>query len=72
MGGVVADGLLVGSDIDAVDLVVGDVAFEPLDAGKSADNAAGFLGNGVEVGGGEFAGSGEFAFDKIFGHVVYP
>jgi hypothetical protein len=59
----VADGLLVRRDINAVDLVISDVALDPLHSRQGADHAAGFLRDGVKVRGGELAGSGDFAFD---------
>lgn len=61
--GMVAYGLFVGGDVDAIDFVVGDVALDPLHAGKSANHPAGFLRDGVQVGSREFAGARNFAFD---------
>src|SRR4029453_14610604 len=46
---VLANHLFVIGDVDAVDLVVGDVAFHPLDLRpESAEHAAGLLGDGTE------------------------
>jgi len=67
--GVFVDGGLVGCDVDAVDLVAGDEALDPLELGADGgDDAAGFLGDGLELVGGEVAGSGDLALDDEFGH----
>jgi len=67
--GVFVDGGLVGRDVDAVDLVAGDEALDPLELGADGgDDAAGFLGDGLELVRGEVAGSGDLALDDEFGH----
>lgn len=59
----VADGLLIRRNINAVDLVIGDITFDPLHARQGANHAAGFLRDAVKIRGGEFAGPWDFAFD---------
>ena len=56
MRGMVADGLLIRRNINAVDLIVSDVALDPLHSRQRANHAAGFLRDAVKVRGGEFAG----------------
>jgi len=67
--GVFVDGGLVGGDVDAVDLVAGDEALDPLELGADGgDDAAGLLGDGLKLVGGEIAGSGDLTLDEEFGH----
>jgi len=68
----VADGLLIRRDINAVDLVVSDVALDPLHSRQRANHATGFLRDAVKVRGGEFAGSWDFAFNKKLRHEYFP
>lgn len=49
----VADGLLIRRNINAVDLVIGDITFDPLHARQGANHAAGFLRDAVKIRGGE-------------------
>ena len=68
--GVFVDGGLVGGDVDAIDLVAGDEALDPLELGADGgDDAAGLLGDGLKLVGGEIAGSRDLALDDEFGHV---
>lgn len=71
--GVLEDGSFVGGDVDAVDFVVGNVAVKPLDLGAEvAENAAGSLGDGLELIGSELASARDFAFDHEFWHGKPP
>lgn len=65
----VADGLFVGGDVNAVDFVLGDLALDPLDAGAHvAEDTARLLRDGLEVGSGEVARVGDVAFDNVLRH----
>jgi hypothetical protein len=69
LGGVVADGLFVGGDVDAVDLVLGDVALDPLNFGAHvAEDAAGLLRNCLEVAGREVASIRDVPFNYVLWH----
>jgi hypothetical protein len=69
LGGMFADELLIGSDIDTVDFVAGDVALNPLNFGTElAQDAAGSLGDGMELLARKVAGTGNFALDDVLGH----
>ena len=73
LGGVFADGGFVRGDVDAVDLVVCDVALEPLDLrAEGAEDAAGGLRDGLQLFRGELAGVGDFAFDNVLRHALWP
>lgn len=62
-------GKLAGSDIDAVDLVIIYVAFDPLDLRpKLMNDAAGFLRTFCEPLFAELARARGNALDHIFGH----
>src|SRR6516165_7266810 len=64
-----ADGCFIGCDVDAVNLVGGDVAVHPLDLGTQvAEDATGLLRDCVKFFGLEVARSGDVAFDDVFGH----
>src|SRR5271165_5739114 len=59
LGGVFADQGLVGCDVDAVDFVLGHVAVDPLNLGTEfAQDAAGGLGDGLQLLWREFSGAG--------------
>lgn len=63
--------LFVRSDVHTVNLVVGDVAMNPLDLwSKFGQYTAGFLRDRVELFRSQFSRSGNFAFNNVFGHVV--
>ena len=58
-GGRVRDQPLIGGDVDAVDLVVGDETFKPLHLWtKLLENAAGLLRDSLELLRGQFTGAG--------------
>jgi hypothetical protein len=60
---------LIGRVVDAVHLVARHIALHPLHVGSQfLQHAAGFLGNGLQLGGLEGAESGDGAFDDEFGH----
>src|SRR5439155_4662019 len=64
-----ADHLLIGSVVDAVDLVAGDVTLHPLDLrSQIVQDAAGLLRNALELGRRELAGAGNLAFDHELWH----
>src|SRR5687767_11691977 len=68
--GVAADQVLARGDVDAEELVAGDVALQPLDPrAELAEDIAALLGDPAELRGGELAGSGQLAFDHEFGHL---
>lgn len=67
------DGRLVRSEVDAVNLVAGYVAVQPLDLGTHClQNADRFLRDFLQLGVGKFPGSRNFAFDDEFGHRHTP
>lgn len=69
--GVAADGCLIGGDVDAVDLVFGDVAVDPLDLrSEGAEHVAGLLADGLKLAWREAAGSSDIPLDQEFGHEV--
>ena len=56
--------LLVGSDVDAVDFVIGDVALQPLDLwAELVQHRAGFLRDGLNLVGGKGADSRNFTLN---------
>ncbi len=64
-----ADDVFAGGDVDAVDLVGGDVGVDPLDVGADvADDGAGVPGGGYELVGREIADAGHVAFDEELWH----
>src|SRR6202042_3397758 len=64
-------GVFVGSDVDAIDFVVGDIAVQPLDLRPHvAQDAAGCLGDSLQLFRRELAGSGDLSFDDELGHWV--
>ena len=64
---------IAGCAVDAVNLVAGDIALNPLDlAAEFRENAAGCPGDCLEFGRCEIAGSGNFSFDYISGHDYLP
>src|SRR6267378_5412643 len=67
--GVLLDGRLVRGKIDAVHLVAGYVAMEPLDLGThSLENIDRLLGDFPQLGVRQISGSRNFALDDKFGH----
>jgi hypothetical protein len=69
LGGMIADHLLIGGIVDAVNLVAGDIAVDPLDLGaKGAEHSAGSLGDSLELIGGQLPRAGDLAFDNVLGH----
>lgn len=71
LGGVVADHFFVGGVVDAVYLVVGHIAVDPLNLRPHfLQHAAGGLRDGLQLVGVELAGARDFAFDDILGHDV--
>src|SRR6185437_2156004 len=68
--GVLPNEGFVRGDVDAVDLVVGDEALDPLDPGPEvAQHAARGGGDSLPIGCREFPGAGDLAFDDESGHV---
>ena len=66
-----AHGRFVRREIDAVDLVGGHEALDPLDLGAELrEDAAGVLRGVFQVAGGEISDAGHFTFDDELGHVV--
>jgi hypothetical protein len=64
---------LVRCEVDAVHLVAGDVAMEPLDLGThSLQNVDRLLGDFPQLGVGQIPSSGDFAFNDIFRHACNP
>src|ERR1700694_980543 len=67
--GVFSDGRLVRSEVDAVYLVAGYVAMEPLDLGThSLQNVNRLLRGFPPLGVGKISSSWDFAFNDEFGH----
>src|ERR1700722_5735431 len=67
--GMGANGGLVRRDVDAVDLVVGDVAVQPLDLGAQlTQHSARRLRDGLQLGGRKLARIGDFALDHVLWH----
>src|SRR4051794_40570644 len=67
--GVLAHRLLVRREVHAVDLVVGDVALDPLDLRPHPpQDAAGLLRDGLELLGGQLPGAGDLSLDDELGH----
>jgi hypothetical protein len=70
---VAADEVFVGGNVDADDLVGGDVGVDPLDLGaKVAEDGAGGLGCGYQLVGSEVAYVGHIAFDEELWHLILP
>src|SRR5262249_32587476 len=66
---VLADRLFVRTEVDAVDLVSGHVAVEPLDLGAHpSQDLDGLPGHRLELGVRELACSRDLALDHEFGH----
>src|SRR5215813_14231265 len=66
---VLTDHLLIGRDVDAVNLVVRNEALDPLDLrSEVAQHAARLLRDGVQFVGAEFARIWDFPFNYIFRH----
>src|SRR5258708_4123765 len=64
LAGVLAHGLFVHGDVNAIELVVGDVALDPLHArAHFLQHVAGFSGKLAELGGGEFSDFRNFTFN---------
>src|SRR5438477_3273484 len=71
--GMFADQFLVRGDVDAVDLVIRNVAVQPLDLGTElAQHAAGSLRDGGELVGRHFTRVRNFALDDVFRHALSP
>ena len=69
VGGVLADEVFAGGDVDADDLVGRDVGVDPLDLGTElSEDGTGVLGGGYELVGGEVADVGHVAFDEELWH----
>ena len=67
------DQLGIGRAVDAVDLVIGDVAMDPLDVGSHIlEHAAGLLRRALQLPARERAGTGHFTFDHELGHGETP
>src|SRR5690349_14506227 len=65
-----ADHIFVRCPVDAVELVVGDVAVDPLDLGPELpEDVAGCLGSHLDVFWGESAYSRHLTLNHILGHV---
>src|SRR5215469_1760157 len=64
-----ANSVLVRSDVNAVDFVLGHVAMQPLHLGAQVpENAARLLRNGLQLLGFEVPGAGNLALNYILGH----
>lgn len=64
------DHLFIWRKVDAVDLVAGHVALDPLDLWPELpQDPAGFLGDALELIPGELSGTRDFAFNDVSGHV---
>jgi len=71
--GVLTDHLFIGRVVDAINLVTCHVAVNPLDLrAEFAKDTAGGLRDGLKLRGRELSGTGNFAFDYIFGHGGSP
>src|SRR5438105_15016793 len=69
--GVLAHGLFIGRDVDAIDLVVGDVTLHPLDLwAHAAQHSARFLRDALQLRFGQLSGVGNFALNDELGHVA--
>ena len=69
LSGMFPDEILVRRNVDAVDLVSGDIAVDPLNLGtEPAEDAAGGFGDGFELVVREFSSAGDFALDDVLGH----
>src|SRR6476660_5426696 len=64
-----ANELFVGGDVDAVNLIAGDVAVDPLNLGAElTQDSAGCLGDRFEFITGQVSGTGNLALDNVLGH----
>ena len=71
-GGVFADEVFVGGDVDAVDLVGCDIGMDPLNLwAQLSEDTTGGLGDGSELLGGKLAGFGNVALDEELWHWVF-
>src|SRR5581483_230691 len=69
LGGVFAYHFFVRSDVNAIDFIVGHVAFHPLDGRtEMVEYAARFLGNGVQLVLRKIAHVGDLSLNDILGH----
>src|SRR5258706_339990 len=69
--GVLANHRFVRSDVDAVDLVPGNVALHPLNLRTQvAQDAARLLGDSMKLLGGKRSRSGNLTLDHILGHAL--
>ena len=67
--GVLADEVLAGGVVDAIDFVISDVAVDPLDLrAEVAEDTTGGLRDGFELLGGEIARVGDLPLDNVLGH----
>ena len=67
--GVLQNQFFIRCDVNAVDLVVGHIAVDPLDLGTHLlEHAAGLLGDALQRVGAELAGPGDVTFDNEPGH----
>src|SRR6266850_7400172 len=68
---VLSNRLLIGRDVDAVELVVGDVAVLPLDCSLHArQHVTGLPGDGLHLLIRQLAGTGNFSLDHELRHVL--
>src|SRR5262245_10438867 len=66
------DRLHIRSDVNAVDLLLGEITVDPLNLWTHlAQHAAGLLGDALALFGGQFARSGHISFDHILRHCVF-
>ena len=71
--GMLPDEIFVRRDVDAVDLVISDIALKPLDFGsKLVQHGTGGLRYPLKIGGAEFACARNVTFDYKFRHSVFP
>src|SRR5271166_5834335 len=69
LAGMFADELLVGRIVDAVDLVIGDIAVHPLNLGAEVlEYTARFLRDALQLFRRKLSGARQFALDHVFGH----
>jgi len=67
--GMFSDGRLVRSEVNAVHLVAGYVAVEPLDSGHSLEDIDRLLGKFPQLSVGKTSRTWDFPFDDEFRHV---
>ena len=71
--GMFANRLLVVGNVNAIHLVAGDIALQPLNLrAHLIQDAAGFLGNALQVRRAQRAGIRNVAFDNVFWHGLSP